>query len=814
MLSDIRLTLRWLGRSPGLAAVAVGTLAVAIAAGVVTFAVVDKVLLWPLPMRDADRVMVIWPRERATPATIGEVSYATFRSWQQETGDFEQLAAMGSTTWGLVLQEQESLTIPVAAVSASFFPLARANAALGRTLQPQDDRPGSARVAVLSHGTWKRRFGGDPAIVGRPLRFRDGIYTVVGVMPDTFDYPRGAEAWVALVPQLEAASRQWNVDAMEDPGFGVLFVLGRLAPGVTIDTARVTVSNLIARDVPMAFRAGMDASLTPLADHMFGSSRAAVIAVALCAGLVLLIACANTTVLLLVRAASRAHDTLARMALGASRWRLVRQSLADAAVLATAAGAVGVAVAYWAIKALAAVAPARFPRIELVRFDSRAAAGATLLAIAVVLLVGLAPGLQASSRQLAGALTGVGSRVTRMRRMRRAFAVVQVSLALVLLMCAGLVGRSFMNLLRVDVGFDPTRVLTMDVELPDATRVRHETFYAALLQRVRAMPGVEAAGAIYLRPLEFAGIGMDGSVLIEGQRTDVEFRDWEKNPRVNLESVTPGYFEAIGMPIVRGRGIAAGDTLNAPRVAVVGEALARRLWPGQDPIGKRLNPSGAPADVEAAWRWATVVGVVRDGRYRGLVDPRFDLYLADAQSDLRVKHLMIRATAGDPLGLAAAIRAEARRLDGSVLVEGVTAMDSLVQQATAPWRLSAATLGLLGVVALVLAALGVYATVSQSVVERTQEIAIRVAIGAAPAQVAGMVIREGLWLALIGVIAGAAIAVPASGAITALLFGVGPYDPLTSVSTGVLIFAASVGALSLPAWRAACTEPSVSLRQH
>jgi predicted permease len=371
-----------------------------------------------------------------------------------------------------------------------------------------------------------------------------------------------------------------------------------------------------------------------------------------------------------------------------------------------------------------------------------------------------------------------------------------------------------MNLLRVDVGFDPTRVLTMDVELPDATRVRHETFYAALLQRVRAMPGVEAAGAIYLRPLEFAGIGMDGSVLIEGQRTDVEFRDWEKNPRVNLESVTPGYFEAIGMPIVRGRGIAAGDTLNAPRVAVVGEALARRLWPGQDPIGKRLNPSGAPADVEAAWRWATVVGVVRDGRYRGLVDPRFDLYLADAQSDLRVKHLMIRATAGDPLGLAAAIRAEARRLDGSVLVEGVTAMDSLVQQATAPWRLSAATLGLLGVVALVLAALGVYATVSQSVVERTQEIAIRVAIGAAPAQVAGMVIREGLWLALIGVIAGAAIAVPASGAITALLFGVGPYDPLTSVSTGVLIFAASVGALSLPAWRAACTEPSVSLRQH
>ncbi len=230
------------------------------------FAVVDKVLIRPLPIRDAHRVVVIWPRERATPATIGEVSYATFRDWQRDARGFEQLAAMGSTTWGLVLQEGQPATIPAAAVSASFFALAGANAALGRTLQPADDRKGSARVAVLSHGAWQRRFGGDPAIVGRALRFRAGVYTVVGVMPDGFDYPRGAELWVALVPQLEAASEQWKVDVLEDPGFGVLFVLGRLAPGVTIDAASATVSNLIARAVPAGFRAGMEASLTPVAD--------------------------------------------------------------------------------------------------------------------------------------------------------------------------------------------------------------------------------------------------------------------------------------------------------------------------------------------------------------------------------------------------------------------------------------------------------------------------------------------------------------------------------------------------------------------
>jgi putative ABC transport system permease protein len=594
----------------------------------------------------------------------------------------------------------------------------------------------------------------------------------------------------------------------------VLFVLGRLAPGVTIEAASATVSNLIARGVPAAFRPGMEASLTPITEHIFGSTRAALVAVALCVGLVLLIACANASTLLLVRGASRAHESAARLALGASRWRILRQSLADAAVLAAAGGTLGVALAYWTVKALVVMAPAQVPRIELVRFDGRALIGAAAVTILVALLVGVAPGLQASSRQLATSLTGVGSRATRTRRMRWGFAVAQVALALVLLVFAGLVGRSFVNLLRIDVGFDPARVLTMDVQVPDATRARHEGFYAALLERVRAMPGVESAGAIFQRPLEYSGIGMDGGVLIEGQRTDVESGDWEKNPRVNLESVTPGYFEAIGMNVVRGRGFLESDAAPAPRVAVVGEALARRLWPGQQPIGKRLNAPGALPGVEREQRWATVVGVVRDGRYRGLTDPRFDLYLAHAQSDLRVKHLMVRTSAGDPDALASAIRADARRLEASVLVEGVAPMDGLVRQATAPWRFSATALALLGAVALALAAVGVYATVSQSVVERTQEIAIRVAVGAVPAQIGAMVLREGLLLAAAGVVTGAGVAAVAAHAITGLLFGVAPLDPLTSAAAALLFLAVAASALALPARRAAGVEPGVLLKQH
>jgi putative ABC transport system permease protein len=603
MLADLSHSLRWLRQTPALAIAAVSTLAVAIGAAVAVFAVADKVLIRPLPIEDARRVAIVWPRERANPSTIGEISYATFRAWQQEATGLQQLTAIGSVNWSLVLREGEPATIPVAAVSASFFPLLAATPFLGRALLPEDDQRGAGKVAVLSHGSWVRRFGADPAIVGRQLRFDDGAYTIVGVMPEGFVYPSGAELWVPVVPQLEAASKEWGTDVIEEPGFGVLFLMGRLEPGVTIESARRRVSDLIARDTGTVFRPDMEAVLTPLDEHLFGKTRPAMRAVGLCAGLVLLIACTNVAVLLLVRAATHAHEAATRLALGASRWRIVRQSIADASVLVLAGSMLGVLFAYWAVRGLVALAPANVPRLESVQFDGRTLLFTVVICASAAILVGLAPGLQASRHRLALDLTGAASRLTSSHRLRRVFVAVQVGLAFVLLVCAGLVGRSFLNLLRIDLGFNPTRVLTVDVELQDVPVARHTSFYESLLERVRALPQVEAAAAVFQRPLAHTGIGMDGTILIEGQRTELQFRDWEQNPRVNLEAVTPGYFAAMATAVVQGR-----DSLSPiPSARCVWRSSASS-WPGGCGPARIQLASGSRRRAPCRTRPAAVCG--------------------------------------------------------------------------------------------------------------------------------------------------------------------------------------------------------------
>ena len=618
-----------------------------------------------------------------------------------------------------------------------------------------------------------------------------------------------------LVPQLAAASEKWGADVVGDPGFGVLFVLGRLAPGVTPGAARDEVTSLIAAGAGSAFRPGMEAELTPLDQHIFGTTRPALIALAICVGLVLLIGCANVAVLLLARAAGRAHETAVRLAIGASRWRIMRQSLTDALLLTVLGGAVGLVFSFWTVDALVALAPPDVPRLQAVAIDSRTFVFASMACLVTAVLVGLGPGYQSSRWTLANILGHGSSRVTRSHPMRRTFVVGQVSLAVVLLVCAGLVGRSFLNLLRLDVGFDPMNVLTLDVTVPDASAERHNQFYTALLARVGGMPGVEAAGAVFQRPLEHAGIGMDAPILVEGQRADLQFRDWDRNPLVNFESVTPDYFRAVGTRVVRGRGFAGTDIASAPRVAIVSEGLARRLWPGRDPIGQRIHAPGVvdEADVPNQQRWPTVIGVVEDARYRGLSDARFDLYVPYEQhSALLVKHLMVR-TNGNPLTLADAIRREARALQSDALVENIATMEQIVGRAMAPWRFSASTLALLGVLALALAALGVYAIVNQSVVERTREIGVRVAVGALPHQIAGLVLREGLRLTVMGIAIGLVAAVMTTRVLTSLLYELQPYDPLTLASMAALFLAVSIGASLVPTFRATRLDSVVALRE-
>jgi len=814
MIKDLLYSFRLLRRSPGFAIAAISTLALAIGASTAVFTVVNAVLLRPLPIDEPDRVVVIWPRERANPTTVGEISHWAFRNWQERTRTFERLAAIGSVNWGFTLREGEQrIRFSKAAVSASFFSLMGTRAALGRTLLPEDDRRGAPAALVMSHGTWIGRFGGDPRIVGRRLLSSDGVaHTVVGVMPADFDYPRGAELWAPVVPEL-AGIKLGDQGALDAPWFGVLWVMGRLKPGVTIDAARDEVSGFIARNEGRAFGPDSEAVLTPLRDHIFGKSGPALAALAGCVALVLLIACANVAALLIVRAGARSQEFAVRLALGAGRWRILRQMLADALVLSLIGGAAGLVVALWTVKGLVAVAPPDVPRLDAVRFDVRSVAFAWLVCIIAAALAGLGPGLHASRWNLADTLKAGSARLTRSRSLRRGFVAVQIALGLALLVGAGLVGRSFVNLLRLDLGFQPRHVVTLDVSVPEVPAERYNNFYMRLLERVRAIPHVEAAGAIFLRPLEHTSIGTDASVLLEGQSMDPKDRAAEQNPGVNYETATPGYFRAMGMRLLRGRAFTDADTARAPQVVIVSERLARRLWPGQEPIGKRLLHPNSPEDSQGRRIWSTVVGVVQDARYRGLNDVRYDLYVPFLQqpADL-VKHLMVR-TSGDPGSVAAAIRAEARRLEPTAMVDRVRTMDEIVGQAVAPWRFSSSTLGILSVLALGLAMLGVYGIVSQSVIERTREIAVRVALGAVPRDVIRLVLREGMVMTVIGVLAGLTAAIVVGRVMGALLFGVGPIDPVTFGAMAALLTMVSVAATLIPARRALRIDPASALRQ-
>ena len=384
-----------------------------------------------------------------------------------------------------------------------------------------------------------------------------------------------------------------------------------------------------------------------------------------------------------------------------------------------------------------------------------------------------------------------------------------------LLVSAGLVGRSFANMLRLEIGFDPVSVLTLDASVPDAAPARHNQFYTALLARVSAMPDVESVGAVFQRPLEHAGIGMDAPILIEGQRVALEFRDWERNPMVNFESVTPDYFRAVGTRVLRGRAFTDRDDERAPRVAIVSDRLARRLWPGQDPIGRRIHAPGVldAADVAVQQRWPLVVGVVEDARYRGLSDPRFDLYVPYLQhSALLVKHLMVRTTTGPArAGERDSSRRAGARADGSCRERDDDGPHR--GQAMAPWRFSATTLGLLGILALVLASLGVYAIVNQSVVERTREIGVRVAVGARPQQIATLVVRDGLRLTAAGIAVGLVAVVFASRILTSLLYDVEPRDPMTFDWNGTAVRVGQYAAMLVPMWRATRVDAIIALKQ-
>ena len=806
-LAELRLSLRLFLKSPGYAAAVILTLASVIGANSAIFSAVHAVLLNPLPIRQPGRVVVCWGANASRNLPVVELSYRNFQDWAAQTRSFSQTAAVGSSTWPVVLEGRGApVRLASVAVSGSFFDTLGVAPAFGRALRPDDDRPNAPRVVVLSHGVWMRHFGGEASVIGRVIQL-DSPVTVVGVMPKEFDYPRSTDLWMPAAPSLARASQQ-NVDAFRE--IGVLFVIGRLRDGVIPTMAAEELHALSTRleREGAAPRFYTSVVVTPLLDHLLGPVRQALWALFGAVGVLLLIGCANVSGLMLTRVSLRHHEHRIRLALGATGGNLGRLWALEALILAAFGGVLGFMFSHWLARAIVVLAPGDVPRLENVSINAPVAAFTFLVVATASLLCAIAPFRQARALTLVQAQHGVvlSTRSATPLRARSALTTIQIGLAFVLLVSAGLVFRSFINLRQLDLGFDPANVLTMNIE-PRVETGRNE-WLAELLGRLQALPGLEASGAVLLRPLALGPIGSDALVILEGQPTAAESA--RRNPTVNYQVATAGYFAAMRIRLKQGRLFGVEDTVRSPRVVLVSERTASRLWPGENPIGKRLLLPSQITDGPETWR--TVIGVVADVRYRGLDDVRLDLYDAAMQSTSAATHLVLR-TSHDPLTVAGAVQAEARRLDSNALVDGVTTMEAIVSRAVAPWRFSVWMFSLFAALAFVLATLGLFSLVSLDVARRRHEFAIRVALGARSRDVVRSVMTAAGRQVLVGLGVGVLMAGAATRAVQGILFDVPTFDLPTYGMVIGLLLAVVLSASYLPARRAAGADPLALLRR-
>jgi len=804
-MRDVRLALRYLIKSPGYTAAAIVTLAIAIGANSAIFSAVYGVLIRPLPIREPSQLTMVWDADPGRSLPVIELSYRQFERWAAAPGVFENAAAIGASTWPILLEDRgESTRLSLSGVSSSFFETLGAQPLLGRALERGDDAPGARKVAILSHGVWTRLFGADRGVIGRTVTL-DGPTTIVGVMPEGFAFPRGTDVWMPVVPILADSGTSWNTDALDK--VGVLVVIGRVRDGVSHASIPGALDAVMPPGTPGRY--GTETRVTPFSKHFYGPVQEALFALLAAVVLLLLMACANVSALMLARVSSRRGEDAVRLALGATRAALARHWAIETALLFAAGGALGMAAGPALTALLVSLAPPDVPRLAEVSFDARVALG-TFAATLVAAVLCATPTIRfAASTGFAEVLnTARSTRSKRAFRTRSVLVALQVAFTLALMITATLVVRSFVNLRRIDLGFAPDRVVTMGLEPRGAANGHVNTWVRDLIERVRALPDVEAAGAVYLRPLALGPIGQETWVVLEGQTNDEETR--RRSPTLNYEVATPGYFTAMRVPLLRGRLFTDKDRPGQERVAIVGASAARRMWPGQDPVGKRvLLPTFVRGDKVPVWR--TVVGVVSDVRYRGLDDVRLDVYDAAMQAATPATDLVVRSS-GDPLRLIAAIEAEARRLDPRVVVDRVTTMGAIIDKETAPWRFSVWVLTLFGAIAFALAGVGLFGLVALDVGERAREFAIRLALGAQR----GDVIRSALAAAAVRVtagLAGGALAALAIGrAIRSMLFGVTPLDvPSFAIAVALVVLVVSAASF-VPARRAASIDPLKLLR--
>jgi putative ABC transport system permease protein len=804
---DVRFAVRTLRKSPGFTAVAALTLAIGIGAGTAMFSVLNGVLLRELPVQEQDELVVLWTRAPSGASDHFPVSQGELTAFKEQTRTFESVAGVayqGASEQAL-RDGSGSVTVAGTWVTGDFFPLLGVTPVHGRTLRPSDDVLGAEPVMVISHGFWQRYFGADPAAVGRVLERNGKHFTVVGVLPRGFEYPKGAEFWIPVFAAFPEEAQK------SSSGYVIYDVVGRLRPGATVQQARQDYEAFLREgdaQRPPAFR-GMEPVLTPLADLVTGDARATLWTAAVAVGLLLLIACINVANLLLIRGSARTQELAIRSALGAGRRRLIRQLLTESGVLALLGGVLGVLLAFAAVRVLVALAPPELPRREMITLDARVLAFAVGITAAAALLSGLLPAVLSAAGDLSVWLRGgqrTGSSSRGAQALRHGLVIGQVSLAIVVVVSAGLLVRSLLVLQSVDLGFNEERLLVVATTLPPdllPERSQQVALQEEMLARVAAIPGVIGVASVPRPPFSGQG-GWSAPYTGEGQAAEAQ----ASNPMVNFEVIGPEYFRTLELPVRRGRAFTAQDRENAPRVAVVSEAVAQRTWPGEDPIGRRikLGPPESPAE------WHTVVGVVGETRYRELTDPQPSLYLPIRQFGGPVPMSLAIRTRADPAGVLPQVRQALQEVHPELMPVGGGSMSQLLSAPLARPRFSALLLGTFAATTLLLAAVGIYGVLAATVRQRTREIGIRLALGARVQEVRRLVLRQGMLLAFWGCAIGIASALFGARTLRSMLFGITPTDPVTFAAVVALILGTAALACYIPARRASRVDPVNALR--
>lgn len=798
---DFRYGVRLMFKRPGFTAVVIIVLALGIGANTAIFSVVNSVLLRPLNYPDSDRIMTLWEDHTRRDGPAQEWTSPTgFQDWKDQNTVFENIAAVND--WRPTLTESgEPEMLSGALVSSGAFSVVGIKPILGRDFTDTDDKAGAERVAIISYGLWQRRFNGDQSVIGRNVRLSGDSFTIIGVMPAGLQFPivNNAEIWRTIHPTWDDRCQR---------GCATIRVLARLKAGVTIERAQTEMSAIAGR-IEQQFpetNKNVGALVVPLRDFIVSDTRQAMLVLLFAVGFVLLIACANVANLMLAKAATREREIAIRSAMGASRWQIVRQLLTESTLQALIGGALGVILAYWMVDSLISISPDGTPRLDEVRIDNRVLLFSFGISALTGLLCGMIPALQSAKPDLNQALrdSGAGNKSSaRGGRMRSGLVIAEIAIALTLLIGAGLLMRSFVLLQSIDPGFKPANILTARIGLPTSAypeRQQVASFYNQLHERLKALPGVQAVSFNTTVPM--TGTNADASFVIEGRPAPPP----DQQPAAWVNIVNHDYFRTMSIRLISGRLFDDNDRENSQRTIVISQTMAQRFWPNENPVGKRIGFGGQ------APQWREIIGVVADVRHFGLSsDARPTVYFSDRQQAARFMTLVLR-TNGDPLNLVDSVRSQVQALDNNLAISNVQSLEQIVSNSIAVPRFVMLLFGSFAAVAMLLAGLGIYGVMAYSVAQRTQEIGIRLALGAQSRDVLRMVLTQGMTLAVIGIALGLAASFGLTRLMSNLLFGISPTDPLTFAVITVLLTTIAWLACLIPAMRATKVDPMIALR--